>query len=52
MVGDVPVDVQSEGEGSATSGGGDAGLGAVTDGVEKVFKLEAKGLAFGDVGLL
>ncbi len=48
--GDLGVDFEGEGESGAAGGGGHAGLGAVADGVEEVFKLEAKGFAFGDVG--
>ncbi len=50
MAGDLPVDFEGQGEGGAAGFGGDAGRGAVTDGVEKVFKLKAEGFAFGDVG--
>ncbi len=47
--GDLVVDGESQSESFATCLGGDAGLRAVANGVEKIFKLEAKGFAFGDV---
>ncbi len=52
VCGDVSVDVKGERKSGATGGAGDAGFGARAHGVEKVFKLEAKGFASGDVGLL
>ena len=49
--GDLLVDGESKRKSGATGFGGNAGLRAVADGVEEVFKLKAKGFAFGDVGL-
>lgn len=48
--GDLLVDGESQRECGATCFGGDAGLRAGADGVEKVFELKAEGFAFGDVG--
>ncbi len=49
--GDLVIDGESEGKSFATCLSGNAGLRAVAHGVEEVFKLKAKGFAFGDVGL-
>ncbi len=47
--GDLVIDGESECESGTTCLGGNAGLRAGAHGVEEVFKLKAKGFAFGDV---
>ena len=49
--GDLVVDGESECKSFAACLRGNAGLCARANGIEEVFELEAKGFAFGDVGL-
>ena len=51
MCSNLLIDGECKRESGTASFGGDAGLRASSDSVEKVFKLKAKGFAFGDVGL-
>ena len=51
MFDDVLVDLQSERQSGPTGEASDAWRGAVSHGVEEVFQLQAKRLAFGDVCL-
>jgi hypothetical protein len=48
---DLLVDLEGEGEGSATGIARNAGSGAVAHGLEEVFDLEAQGFGFLEVEL-
>ena len=52
VTGDLLIDLQSQCKCSTTGLAGDAGLRAVTHGVEEVFEFEAQRLGAGEIGLL